>query len=368
MGVSLEIIFVLLLTLLNGIFAMSELAVVSSRKGRLLAMERQGSLGAAAAIALQEDPQRFLPTVQVGITLVGILGGVFGGAAIAGANAGRNAGNVTIDAGGAITALGAITASGSAATGGVGGNAGTVSVTGAGGIAGAAITASGGAAAGTNMAGGNAGNITVANSGSGSIVTGALAASNGAATGTGTGGTASAISVTNTATGGGITTAAITTTGAANGAGANVNLDAQGAVNVAGLINTSGGARGTGATGTYASITAKYALPFLEGLSISGELGHYWLGRTNQAIWSTTPPTNLPDYLYWNAGISYTYKNLTADVRYHDTNLSKRECFLNTTDPRGVINGSASSKWCGPAVVGTLSFDITASSLGIFAP
>ena len=84
MGVTLEIIFVLFLTLLNGIFAMSELAVVSSRKGRLLAMERQGSLGAAAALALQEDPQRFLPTVQVGITLVGILAGVFGGAAIAG--------------------------------------------------------------------------------------------------------------------------------------------------------------------------------------------------------------------------------------------------------------------------------------------
>ncbi|MDB5415769.1 MAG: hemolysin [Rubritepida sp.] len=84
MGVSFEIVFVLLLTLLNGVFAMSELAVVSSRKGRLLAMERGGSAGAAAALALQENPHRFLPTVQVGITLVGILAGVFGGAAIAG--------------------------------------------------------------------------------------------------------------------------------------------------------------------------------------------------------------------------------------------------------------------------------------------
>ncbi|WP_424812744.1 hemolysin family protein [Roseococcus sp. YIM B11640] len=84
MGVSVQILFVLLLTLLNGVFAMSELAVVSSRKGRLLALERQGSRGAAAALALQEHPDRFLPTVQVGITLVGILAGVFGGAAIAG--------------------------------------------------------------------------------------------------------------------------------------------------------------------------------------------------------------------------------------------------------------------------------------------
>lgn len=125
---------------------------------------------------------------------------------------------------------------------------------------------------------------------------------------------------------------------------------------------------GTGATGTYASITAKYALPFLEGLSVSGELGHYWLGRTNLAIWSSNPPTNLPDYYYWNAGVSYTWKNLTADVRYHDTNLSKRECFANTSDPRGILSGSGTSKWCGPAVIGTLSFDITASSVGIFAP
>jgi putative hemolysin len=84
MAVSFQIFIVFLLTALNGIFAMSELAVVSARKGRLLAMERQGSLGAAAALRLQENPAQFLPTVQVGISLVGILAGVFGGAAIAG--------------------------------------------------------------------------------------------------------------------------------------------------------------------------------------------------------------------------------------------------------------------------------------------
>lgn len=83
MGVTLEILFVLALTLLNGVFAMGELAVVQARKPRLLAMERRGSAGAAAALALQEDTQRFLPTVQVGITLIGILAGVFGGAALA---------------------------------------------------------------------------------------------------------------------------------------------------------------------------------------------------------------------------------------------------------------------------------------------
>ena len=84
MGLWVEIGFILLLVVLNGIFAMSELAIVSARRGRLMAMERRGSPGAAAALALAEDPQRFLPTVQVGISLVGILAGVFGGAQLAG--------------------------------------------------------------------------------------------------------------------------------------------------------------------------------------------------------------------------------------------------------------------------------------------
>ncbi|WP_431269435.1 hemolysin family protein [Dankookia sp. P2] len=84
MGIWFEIGVILLLVVLNGLFAMSELAIVSARRGRLLAMERRGSPGAAAALSLAEDPQRFLPTVQVGISLVGILAGVFGGAQLAG--------------------------------------------------------------------------------------------------------------------------------------------------------------------------------------------------------------------------------------------------------------------------------------------
>jgi len=88
MAIGLEILLILLLVLLNGAFAMSELAIVSARRARLMAMQRKGSAGAAAAIALAEDPQRFLPTVQVGITLVGILAGAFGGARLSGALAG----------------------------------------------------------------------------------------------------------------------------------------------------------------------------------------------------------------------------------------------------------------------------------------
>jgi len=83
MGVVLELAVILLLVLLNGVFAMSELAIVSSRRMRLLAMQRNGRSGASAALALTEDPQRFLPTVQVGITLVGVLAGAFAGQGLA---------------------------------------------------------------------------------------------------------------------------------------------------------------------------------------------------------------------------------------------------------------------------------------------
>ncbi len=82
MTLSSELLVVLLLVLLNGVFAMSELALVSVRRARLSVLERQGVSGAATARLLSDDPQRFLPTVQVGITLVSVLAGVFGGARI----------------------------------------------------------------------------------------------------------------------------------------------------------------------------------------------------------------------------------------------------------------------------------------------
>jgi putative hemolysin len=84
MAIFFELAILLLLVVLNGLFAMSELAIVSARRGRLMAMQRRGSPGAEAALALADDPQRFLPTVQIGISLVGILAGVFGGARLAG--------------------------------------------------------------------------------------------------------------------------------------------------------------------------------------------------------------------------------------------------------------------------------------------
>jgi len=83
MSIVTDILVVLLLILLNGLFSMSELALVTANRARLTVMERKGVPGAARARALADDPQRFLPTVQVGITLVSILSGVFGGAHVA---------------------------------------------------------------------------------------------------------------------------------------------------------------------------------------------------------------------------------------------------------------------------------------------
>lgn len=78
-----EILLILLLSLLNGVLAMSEIALVSARKVRLRQRAEAGDRGARAALDLAESPGRFLSTVQVGITLVGILAGAFGGATLA---------------------------------------------------------------------------------------------------------------------------------------------------------------------------------------------------------------------------------------------------------------------------------------------
>jgi putative hemolysin len=80
--ITLEIVLIFLLVVANGIFAMAEIAVVSSRKARLRTRSEDGHGGAAVALELAERPNDFLSTVQIGITLVGILAGVFGGATL----------------------------------------------------------------------------------------------------------------------------------------------------------------------------------------------------------------------------------------------------------------------------------------------
>ncbi|MBU7581907.1 MAG: HlyC/CorC family transporter [Nostoc sp. TH1S01] len=78
-----EILIILVLIIANGIFSMSEMAVVSARKVRLQQLANQGDAKARAALKLAESPNNFLSTVQVGISLIGILTGAFGGATIA---------------------------------------------------------------------------------------------------------------------------------------------------------------------------------------------------------------------------------------------------------------------------------------------
>ncbi len=79
-----EILIIFFLLIGNGIFAMAEIAVVSSRKARLKILADEGSAKAQAALALAQQPDRFLSTVQIGITLVGVLAGAFGGATLSG--------------------------------------------------------------------------------------------------------------------------------------------------------------------------------------------------------------------------------------------------------------------------------------------
>jgi putative hemolysin len=78
-----QIAIIVALTLLNGLFAMSETALISSRKARLRQRAEAGDRGARTALELVEEPTRFLSTVQIGISLIGVLAGAFGGATLA---------------------------------------------------------------------------------------------------------------------------------------------------------------------------------------------------------------------------------------------------------------------------------------------
>ncbi|MDB5677945.1 hemolysin family protein [Sphingomonas bacterium] len=82
-----DVVIILVLVAINGVFAMSELSIASSRKARLEAMARTGSKGARAALDLAADPGKFLSTAQVGITLIAVLSGAYSGEALGGPTA-----------------------------------------------------------------------------------------------------------------------------------------------------------------------------------------------------------------------------------------------------------------------------------------
>jgi hypothetical protein len=126
-----------------------------------------------------------------------------------------------------------------------------------------------------------------------------------------------------------------------------------------------------GAPGIYASGNAKYTLPATPGGwggYLSGEVGHYWFGTTDAFYGSI----DLPDYTTWNIGFGVTYKVFTVDFRYYDSDLSKAQCNVLTSDHTAtfspgnitpVINPSGlGSNWCGSAFVVTLKADLTAQA------
>ncbi len=99
--------------------------------------------------------------------------------------------------------------------------------------------------------------------------------------------------------------------------------------------------------------------------SLAGGVGHSWFG-TQSADLGGFP---LPEYTHWHLGLSFVYKEaMTLELSYHNTNLSKENCFVFTGDPNAVPGGAIDpitnpmglrSNWCGPAFVGTLSFDLS---------
>ncbi len=110
-----------------------------------------------------------------------------------------------------------------------------------------------------------------------------------------------------------------------------------------------------GSQGKYLSGTAKYTMG---DFALSGEFGRQWLGNCDAthvtATCTGSRSISMPDYNYWNAGVSYAYKLATLDLRYHATDLSKTECSYITGST--LLSGAAQSKYCGTAVVGTISF------------
>ncbi|MBZ0303054.1 MAG: CNNM domain-containing protein, partial [Anaerolineae bacterium] len=80
-----EFLLVFLLIIVNGVFAMSEAAMISARRARLQQRAEEGDAGAKAALALANEPNRFLSTVQIGISLIGILSGAIGGSTLSAA-------------------------------------------------------------------------------------------------------------------------------------------------------------------------------------------------------------------------------------------------------------------------------------------
>lgn len=115
----------------------------------------------------------------------------------------------------------------------------------------------------------------------------------------------------------------------------------------------------------YSSAKAKYTFGET-GFAISGELGYMSLGSLKPfTLLNAGPfPFKVPSYTTWNVGASYTWNQVTLDLRYSGATLNKNSCYLVSADPSGNVPGTAptaSSGWCGNRFMATLSVDFVGS-------
>jgi uncharacterized protein (TIGR02001 family) len=124
----------------------------------------------------------------------------------------------------------------------------------------------------------------------------------------------------------------------------------------------------TGAWGKYAAAGVGFdlpgkLLPAEVSASVTSAAGYSWFGNQSAALGGFP----LPAYLNWNAGITFTHKNLNLDLRYSDTNLSKENCFVFTGDPTATLGGQTNpvtnpqglvSNWCSATFVAKFSFTL----------
>ena len=122
----------------------------------------------------------------------------------------------------------------------------------------------------------------------------------------------------------------------------------------------------TGALSQYAAAGFGYEVPSRllpqdVGVSFTAAAGYSWFGNQSLALGGF----ELPAYLNWQAGVTFSHKFLNIDLRYHDTNLSKENCYVFTGDPNATPGGRINpitnpdglmSRWCSPTVVGKLWF------------
>jgi len=127
-----------------------------------------------------------------------------------------------------------------------------------------------------------------------------------------------------------------------------------------------GGFGGGNVNATYGSLTAKWTTPWSHngiGLFVSGEFGHWWI-KDSQFVASGAGTGVLgagvnPSYSYWNAGLGFTYKALTLDLRYHGTDQSTTDCLAFLA----VAPGNQAGNWCDDTFIVSLKFDTMLSAL-----